>query len=169
MCGMLLPERLAALLLRRYWDGRLPVNVKSIVERIPNVSVEYAPLDGRSGEARYEGGRYVLRVNSRNESRRRQRFTLAHELGHVILGHVTPKKPVYREPPSNEPPRSASRQERDANLFAAATLMPSDAVLTAIHEGLHLNELTDLFDVSKKAMLVRLVRLGILPPWTLDE
>lgn len=55
----------------------------------------------------------------------RQRFTIAHELGHLVLHGTVP------------PPRTseeASRLERQANRFAASFLTPGDAVCETLDE-----------------------------------
>ena len=52
----------------------------------------------------------------------RQRFTIAHELGHYLLGHVQPGQvtTINREPTPGDSP-----QERQANQFAARVLAPA--------------------------------------------
>lgn len=52
----------------------------------------------------------------------RQRFTIAHEVGHLVLGHVTPGgvTTVNREPTPGDNPI-----ERQANQFAARLLAPA--------------------------------------------
>lgn len=50
----------------------------------------------------------------------RQRFTVAHELGHLVLHAGTPQPTT---------PAEAARMEREANRFAAAFLVPGDAAL----------------------------------------
>ena len=52
----------------------------------------------------------------------RQRFTIAHELGHYLLGHVQPGQvtAINREPAPGDSP-----QERQANQFAARVLAPA--------------------------------------------
>lgn len=68
----------------------------------------------------------------------RQRFTVAHELGHLLLGHTGPL--VNREPHPGDSPT-----ERAANHFAANLLAPA-CVLRAleVQSAFHLGELCDL-------------------------
>lgn len=56
------------------------------------------------------GGRYVVLYNDRTENDRRLAFTLAHELGHIMLGHAGEHE---------------ESEEREANAFAAALLAPA--------------------------------------------
>lgn len=62
--------------------------------------------------------RPVIFVSS-NVSRARQRFTTAHELGHILLGHVGRYKLVNREPDPRDTPI-----EQAANVFASRLLAP---------------------------------------------
>ncbi len=50
----------------------------------------------------------------------RRRFTIAHELGHILLGHVGTVGLVNREPSPNDDPT-----EQAANAFAARLLAPA--------------------------------------------
>lgn len=90
----------------------------------------------------------------------RQRFTLAHELGHHLLRHadgfhldlggdlapnVTGGHPGYDW-----------RAERSANEFAASLLMPASMVRKAATSTIDVATLASWFDVSPAAMGFRL-------------
>ncbi|MCM1275558.1 MAG: ImmA/IrrE family metallo-endopeptidase, partial [Lachnospiraceae bacterium] len=72
----------------------------------------------RCGFSFEENGRLVIAVNENACGLRRRRFTIAHELGHCVLGHVR----------SGRLPNGG--EEREADRFAAALLAPA-AVLRA--------------------------------------
>ncbi len=55
-------------------------------------------------------GRYFVLYNDRTENERRRTFTLAHELGHIMLGHTG---------------EDEMTEEREANAFAASLLSPA--------------------------------------------
>lgn len=60
----------------------------------------------------------------------RQRFTIAHELGHIVLEHLEVEDNL-KEPTLNILNReiefdSSSYQEKEANKFAAELLMPEE-------------------------------------------
>ncbi|MBD3329600.1 ImmA/IrrE family metallo-endopeptidase [Candidatus Dojkabacteria bacterium] len=55
-----------------------------------------------------------------NHSVNRQRFTVAHEFGHLVLGHAH-KDPEHKEIGDIN---SEDDQEREANIFASELLMP---------------------------------------------
>lgn len=91
-------------------------------------------------------------------SDRRDRFTIAHELGHYFLH--------YREPNTNGPMtfRRGARNhaETQANVFAAALLMPAEFFGAAYaRHGSDWWALGDIFGVSPKAAEVRAQVLGL--------
>lgn len=55
-------------------------------------------------------GRYIVLYDDRAENERRMTFTLAHELGHIMLGHVG---------------ECEEAEEKEANAFAASLLAPA--------------------------------------------
>lgn len=86
----------------------------------------------------------------------RGRFTLAHEIGHVVVAKMAGKQGAfYLNGCSPE-------EERLANLFATELLMPEGEVRQAVDEGLTLEELAEFFEVSKQAAKIRLEELGLL-------
>ena len=105
-------------------------------------------------------------------SEKRQRFTIAHELGHFIL-HSSDmplfvdkeEKVLYRNP---ESATGELNKEREANAFAAALLMPASLLKKEIHncDISSTDSITDFlanrFKVSEKAMTYRLTNLGLL-------
>lgn len=87
--------------------------------------------------------------------RPRQRFTVAHELGHILLGHVGKYSLVNREPsPADNP------VEHAANVFASRLLAPA-CVLWGC--GAFTPEaIADLCDISMQAALFRAERMAQL-------
>ena len=119
-----------------------------------------------NGVVAIEDGNPVIRVNP-HESELRQRFTIAHELGHVMLRHLVPEKPEFRDPSKNYTLANFDPRERDANRFAATVLMPSEAVRAVIMQmdNADVDALAKEFGVSKTAMSIKLKSMGILPVW----
>lgn len=64
-------------------------------------------------------GKYIIAYNEKCTIGR-CRFTVAHEIGHILLGHALDEKLVNREPSPNDNPF-----EKAANMFAARLLAPS--------------------------------------------
>ena len=125
----------------------------------------YADLDDLvmrlGGRVRIADSRESLHVNGPRDftiylstvtSARRDRFTLAHELGHYVLHYL------YE---GESGPRSFNRGERNsletqANVFASSLLMPRDE-FTKAHRatGGDAWQLSERFGVSPKAAQVR--------------
>lgn len=86
------------------------------------IKVIYGPLDGPTAHICRNGDRAVMRVSDAIVQPGRRNFTIAHELGHYVLGHRISSgdelAPTERTP----------YQEREADVFAAELLMPEDFV-----------------------------------------
>lgn len=148
---------------------RLPVDLNVIRERLDvriasyedaktliqkrNLSVLTAQTDGLTF---YAGTESVI-LYSEACSPERIRFTIAHELGHIVLGHVAPGSitTVNRELSPRDSP-----QETAANRFAARLLAPA-CVLWGL--DLHTaDEIAAACRISKKAAQFRAERMKTL-------
>lgn len=156
--------RKAKAVFQQHWDKTVPVNIETIARKM-GVDVRYsAGIDGDldiSGKFFYEHGRPVCVIN-RYDIEQRQRFTLAHELGHYILGHgeqIDRTESLYRNPKGYQ-----DYSERQANAFAAELLMPERLVDFLIEEKemLSINKLAETLNVSQIAMQYRLKNIGWL-------
>ncbi len=151
-----------------------PVPVERLAERM-GALVRYAPFDGQMSALLHRsrtGKRVVIGVNSRHPVVR-QRFSIAHELGHLALHepafHIDQHAFVsFRDSRSSE---ASDPREIEANQFAAALLMPP-TFLTACVRQLGENPdvedsirtLAEQFGVSTQAMSIRLTSLGAITP-----
>jgi len=114
----------------------------------------------------------VIGVNM-DEAPVRQRFTIAHELGHLLM-HEGRQLWVDRSVRVNlreVGEHSRGGQEREANWFAAELLMPEDMVRTTaasiaqrrqVTEDSLVLALAETFQVSRPARSYRLLNLGLL-------
>jgi IrrE N-terminal-like domain len=102
--------------------ANFPLGPENLADRL-KVVVSASRLRGVEGWC-VRGVNTVIRVNS-NSSRSRQRFTLAHELAHLILG----TQPDI----ASEPFRSNSQEERDADLLASEFLIPDGQLDRHLH------------------------------------
>jgi Zn-dependent peptidase ImmA (M78 family) len=164
-------EAEAAKLRSDHTSGDLPVPVEEIASKL-GVTIVVETLDRNvSGMLFRQGDHRAIGVNSAH-AKVRQRFTIAHELGHLrlhpgkelILDHV---RLNLRDDISS---LGTDREEREANAFAAELLMPRAEVISEVRRVLDRGGTTDarfiadlgvLFDVSEQAMEFRLVNLGL--------
>lgn len=116
----------------------------------------------------------IIAINP-NQHPNRQRFTIAHELGHYFC-HSDKDAPAqfvdgdFRLHWRNtESSRGVNWQEIEANRFAAALLMPEKLLRGDVDklrkiDGEAVQHLASLYKVSKVSMQFRLINLGLLPP-----
>jgi len=92
----------------------------------------------------------------------RQRFTIAHELGHVLLSeHDRFHIDLESKMEHSGSPLYDWRNEREANVFAASLLMPANWVEAMYRKTPSVGALADAFNVSSEAMGYRLVSLRL--------
>lgn len=153
-----------------------PVPVDRLVAA-EGIHLAFEPMGGNdvSGMLYRRAAMTVMVVNAHHHTHR-QRFTIAHEIGHHRLhdsdayldGNATLR---FRDGISAT---GTDREEREANAFAASLLMPStwvhDRFLQLVKSGRRIDEdeaitrLAHQFNVSEPAMRFRLVNLGLLDP-----
>lgn len=128
---------------------------------------------GSTGSEDFQSGSIIARALddytiylSRNTSRLRDRFTIAHEIGHLTL-HF-PK--LKEENPNaimratrwvDEADQAQKRAEWEANWFAAAFLMPAEPFKSAFAKG-GIDYAQLVFDVSPSAASTRAQVLNLL-------
>lgn len=86
----------------------------------------------------------------------RDRFTIAHELGHYVLHYLYPRQQGNDPGPIQAQRYGTGRVEWEANWFAAAFLMPSEAFKKSFaeYDG-DLVDVAEEFDVSIRAAQIR--------------
>lgn len=141
-----------------------PVPVDRIAREL-GVRVQFAPFDNDlSGMAHIRDGVVVVGVNSLHAPNR-QRFTLAHEIGHVVLhrhileGAVHVDRVLLRDRNSST---GTDLLEIQANAFASELLMPTDILENALggrqvvlDDDAEVAALAKKFRVSESAMRFR--------------
>jgi Zn-dependent peptidase ImmA (M78 family) len=99
------------------------------------------------------GDRVAVAYNQ-DQHRHRQRFTVAHEIGHFMLGHTSKN---HDRSDDNIP------EEIEANQFAAELLMPLSMLKHEIKGGNKIcGHLAKRFDVSEEALWIRIKECGLL-------
>jgi transcriptional regulator with XRE-family HTH domain len=138
-----------------------PVDVKTLAEACGAIVLSYPFDDDLSGLVVELDGGAAIGVNS-GQAPVRQRFTIAHELGHYLLGHHERFHiDLGRGDSDGTPPGYDWISERAANDFAAELLMPARMVHEFDDGERSTSDLAELFDVSGLAMGYRLANLGL--------
>jgi transcriptional regulator with XRE-family HTH domain len=136
----------------------------NVIAELVGARVLARPLpDDISGLLVQQGGNVAIGVNQ-HQYPGRQRFTVAHELGHFVLNHHD--RFHLDLGPSNsfgDSPNFDWRLEREANDFAANLLMPASLLRDHWKPSASPKELADVFGVSPIAMTYRLESLDIPP------
>ncbi|MGE0700943.1 MAG: ImmA/IrrE family metallo-endopeptidase [Hyphomicrobiaceae bacterium] len=128
-----------------------------------NARVQYKPLDGCEARIVGAGDRAVITVNNRS-GWRRNRFSIAHELGH--WHHHKGKRLVCRA--DDYRPRDETSPERVADGYAADLLLPHYLFKPLARQQKRLTfkaigELADVFAASITATAIRLVEADLYP------
>lgn len=141
----------------------VPVPVEEVAAK-HQIRVRRAPHADFSGMLIRKDGHALIGVST-SESRVRQRFTIAHELGHFFLH---PNKDAFVDFRDNKKGIMRTPREREANMFAAALLMPRTILLRDFkliaRNGFSEDDLPALakrFSVSEDAMRFRLINLNV--------
>lgn len=161
-----------------------PIPVDRIARAL-GATVRKEPYNGDLSGALYRrGGTCVIGIN-KNDNGLRQRFTVAHEIGHLVLhdgsvyidrqqtGELSKPsetqngKRFFRDKVSS---MASDPQEIEANRFAAALLMPQSLLFEDIEKrniNMPIKSLAEIkplagrYRVSLEAMVFRLINLGV--------
>lgn len=151
------PERLGSEYARATGKRLLPVDVFGLARWL---DVSLVPVSGRppwSGELDQSRGAPIIRYRT-IDTIHHQRFTVAHELGHLLLRHHP--RVVHRDTNRILPPWEEDL-ERAANNYAARLLMPTPYLLRYVGTyGVDVERIATAFKVSNQAMRFRLRGLG---------
>lgn len=132
----------------------LPVKVSALCRTLGISMKLYGGGEGKDGESMILSGQPLILV-SKEKPVQRQRFTAAHELGHILLGHVEEGRPAHRGPlPADSP------IEREANVFASRLLAPSCVLWGCGVDSAE--DIMTLCDISRQAAEFRWQRLQAL-------
>ncbi|MEV8167355.1 ImmA/IrrE family metallo-endopeptidase [Microbacterium paraoxydans] len=162
------PKQAALDILEKHWAGEngrvdFPVDPVAIAKRM-GAKVLRAKLDDNvSGllvkEPHDEAA--TIYLNS-DDHERRQRFTCAHELGHLSRrGDARNERIGYVDSRDLESRTGKNPEEVWANQFAAELLMPAAAVRALWAQGESASRLARVFGVSSAAAEIRLGSLGL--------
>lgn len=159
-------------LLEQHEIRSAPVPIERILKAL-DTQVRFSPLDEElSGMVYVKDGTPIVGVNALHHPNR-QRFTMAHECGHLVLHraaitkeiHVDKGFPTMLMRDSNSA-TGVDEMEVEANLFAAELLMPASLLVRTLNEKpldiddqASVTALAKQYRVSASAMRFRLGNL----------
>lgn len=145
-----------------YGTNSLPISVKKISNNLPikilfNTYSHLMELHGFSytevcgayksedGAVIQNGDEYCILYNDIDRSSQRIRFTLAHELGHIILGHLQFDACLCRLSD-----HEYDVLEKEANQFASQLLSPEPLIYDILKKSHRINtsQVRSIFDIS---------------------
>jgi len=147
----LTPAEIATATLRELGVLKLPVDVQCIAQSL-GIQIYREPIKASGILIKDGSGEWIVVRN--RDSVRRQRFTIAHELGHSRCKH----QGLRFMCDSNL--KTDTTIEREANQFAAELLMPRAAFSALYNRGKREKDLASYFGVSVEAATWRAVDLG---------
>ena len=171
-------EEAAFMLIKQYKIKKPPIAVENIASKMGLGVIAFNFGDDISGMLVLDNGVGSIGYNP-SHTKTRQRFTIAHEMGHFQLHIHNKSKPeqLFVDKDFLVKFRNATKytaqefnQEREANAFAAALLMPKEFIVKEINKEAYKNlpeielisKLAEVFNVSIPAMTYRLNNLNIL-------
>jgi hypothetical protein len=158
------PRVAAAAFRRRHGFGTGPIrDIAQVIEEFHGAWVMQMKLPtGLEARTLHDPERqHTLVCVATSDNPERQRFTLAHELGHLEAGSLSTE--VHNDEQANSRP-----EERWANTFARDLLVPVDGVRALLSDNDHhdtarmLSEVVRTFAVSPSAALIQLNNADII-------
>jgi hypothetical protein len=147
----LLVRRLAQKYHRENWDGRLPVS-ENLITKCPDgvpIEIRYVPLKANHGAVWRMDDAWLIHLNSAS-SPARQRFTLYHEIFH-ILAHSNGTS-IFKKPEND----GLYFNEYLADHFSSAILTPRDIVPVKWSEIKDVEKMAQLFNVPASILYGKL-------------
>lgn len=168
------PVRIAAAIHAQLPDIDGPVDVVGIARAVGIVEIRYETLDTIEGALLTTPGRgYGSILVNRRANRPRQRFTIAHELGHYLNAwHRMTSKVGFQCSKTDMSVATTSaknrylRQEAEANRFAIELLAPKDKAqpfLIGEPDCRQIMDLADALEISREAAARRYIALHDAP------
>jgi Zn-dependent peptidase ImmA (M78 family) len=147
--------------LAAHWDGTIPVDPARIAQAM-GIRVVDAYLDPDvAGAIRKDRGKQASIYLNAYDAPTRKRFTCAHEIAHFVKHEQKPGDFEYIDYRDALASTGQLVDERYANAFAAALLMPERHVRRLHADGLDDAAMARRLGVSREAMVNRLKNLGL--------
>jgi IrrE N-terminal-like domain len=157
------PRKIAARLVERFGLAP-PIDIRALIERYAEIEETSVPADCDALVIGLNQPTVVLPrvIINRSKPRRRQRFSMGHELGHILIpGHVG-LEVCFMEDAFYD---TSSDYEREAHAFASEVLMPTQWLTGLVNDSTDAGDVftaAEVADVSAAAAMLAISR--VLPP-----
>lgn len=137
----------------------LPVDITKVVKEF-NTHVQFVKFKDESISGAFEKDTKTIYIADK-ESFPRKMFSIAHELGHLLL-HTKKEREFFYRMDILKITEEERTEDQEANWFAASLLMPKELVTRYWEASKSTDLLTRLFGVSPSAVYFRLKNLGLV-------
>jgi len=162
----LTPETVAQEIIKSH-DIIFPINLKELCMRL-NITYIEEPLSEKfEGCSHRIEENYGIIIDPTISNKKRKKFTLAHEIGHIKLNHLVSESTIRCVSENIENYNANDQHERESNAFASELILPSDKIIAEIKKNdisFDLVEIiSDKYGSSFTAAAVKVVKLSDLP------
>lgn len=136
-----------------FCDKKIPVQLNDIIQKLGiKIKSEDLTIDGLT---RMSNDGICCIWYSKNISVVRQRFTVAHEIGHIVLEHTS----IFGDCDQF----SKKSQEKEANSFAGELLVPSSDIKKFVKEkSPTIQNIIDRYRISQDVAFIAIQNNGLL-------
>lgn len=137
----------------QFCENKIPVKLNDIIQKM-GINIRGEDLTSIDGITRMDSDGVCCIVYDQNNSTVRNRFTIAHEIGHIALDHTSVWGGCNQY--------SEKSQEAEANAFAGELLVPSGDIKKFVKSGGTIQGIMDRYWISKPAAFVAVQKNGLL-------
>jgi len=153
-------RNMARKVLKDYKLSEVPTDLTIIFAGLDLKYIELNDANEIDGAILEIEGKPAIAVLNKARPLQRQRFTLAHELGHIFLEHI--KRDIYdpeeiRENDTQSADKMKPPKEIEADIFASELLIPRKQLKKYAADMNNIDKLAGIFQVSKQAMTVAIM------------
>ena len=139
-------------------ESIVPIDVREVLDHY-TIPLKFVEFKDRGLAGAFESTPKAIYVNS-EDSFSRKTFTIAHELGHMIL-HQNKKQELFYRLDIARIAEEDKQEEQEANWFAASLLMPENILRKYWSLTTDTEKLAKIFGTSPSAVYFRLKNLGL--------
>lgn len=148
--------------LKLHWDQSVPVNLARIARRM-DIAIRLSDTLQACALLDISAQNKVRITIGKQQTVLRQRYGVAHAIGHVALHHLRPGHQRLIDVADNFGVDANNRQELEANQFALALLLPTQALAQLLQNSpmAQLEDVAQRFEVAPILVKQRMADLSL--------